>query len=158
MKKNNIKPITISIDFDGTCVSHEFPLVGKDIGAEPVLRELVENGHKLILFTMRSDKKDFHSDNHFIHSKSCQYLTEAVNWFKERNISLYGINTNPTQLTWTTSPKAFSELYIDDAGLGIPLIYGDFDGNGNGKFYDRPHVDWKEVRKLLVLQGILPNG
>ena len=41
----------IVIDFDGTCVTHEFPLVGKDIGAIPVLKKLVENGHNLILFT-----------------------------------------------------------------------------------------------------------
>ncbi len=27
------------IDFDGTCVTHLFPKVGKDIGAAPVLRE-----------------------------------------------------------------------------------------------------------------------
>jgi hypothetical protein len=145
------------IDFDGTCVTHEFPLVGKEIGAEPVLRELVENGHKLILFTMRSDKKDVHSEHHFIHSKAGQYLTDAVNWFKERNIPLYGIQTNPTQHTWTSSPKAYCDIFIDDASLGIPLIYGDFDGYGNGKFFDRPHVDWKEVRNLLDLKGILSN-
>jgi len=30
----------IVIDFDGTCVTHDFPRVGKDIGAEPVLRKL----------------------------------------------------------------------------------------------------------------------
>ena len=30
----------IAIDFDGTCVTHEFPLVGKDIGAAPVLKAL----------------------------------------------------------------------------------------------------------------------
>ena len=35
---------TINIDFDGTCVSHEFPEIGRDIGAVPVLRELVETG------------------------------------------------------------------------------------------------------------------
>lgn len=45
----------IGIDFDGTCVTHEFPDVGKDIGATPVLKELTDKGHKLILFTMRSD-------------------------------------------------------------------------------------------------------
>jgi len=31
----------ICIDFDGTCVTHEFPKVGKDIGAVPVLKKLV---------------------------------------------------------------------------------------------------------------------
>jgi len=82
--------ITIGIDFDGTCVTHEFPLVGKDIGAESVLKELVEKGHKLILFTMRSDKKDVQSDNHFIHAVAGQYLTDAVNWFKQRNIPCMG--------------------------------------------------------------------
>jgi len=37
--------MVIAIDFDGTCVTHDFPKVGKDIGAVPVLRELVENGY-----------------------------------------------------------------------------------------------------------------
>jgi hypothetical protein len=31
----------IAVDFDGTCVTHDFPHVGKDIGAVPVLKELV---------------------------------------------------------------------------------------------------------------------
>ena len=44
----------IAVDFDGTCVTHEFPEVGRDIGAVPVLKELVEKGHKIILYTMRS--------------------------------------------------------------------------------------------------------
>lgn len=34
--------MVIAVDFDGTCVTHEFPKIGKDIGAIPVLRELVE--------------------------------------------------------------------------------------------------------------------
>ena len=50
----------ICIDFDGTCVTHDFPKVGKDIGAIPVLKKLIENGHNLILFTMRSDDQDYH--------------------------------------------------------------------------------------------------
>ena len=44
----------ICIDFDGTCVTHDFPKMGKDIGAVPVLKRLVGRGHKLILWTMRS--------------------------------------------------------------------------------------------------------
>ena len=47
--------MTINIDFDGTCVTHEFPNVGKSIGADKVLKRLVDNGHHLILFTMRSE-------------------------------------------------------------------------------------------------------
>ena len=42
----------LNIDFDGTCVTHEFPNVGKSIGAEKVLKRLTDNGHQLILFTI----------------------------------------------------------------------------------------------------------
>ena len=48
--------MTINIDFDGTVVTHDFPNVGKDIGAVPILRKLVNQGHQLILFTMRADR------------------------------------------------------------------------------------------------------
>ena len=43
----------IAVDFDGTCVTHEYPKVGKDIGAAPVLKKLIKEGHQLILHTMR---------------------------------------------------------------------------------------------------------
>ena len=54
----------IGIDFDGTCVTHEYPLIGRHIGAVEVLKKLVDKNHLLILFTMRSGKQ----------------LEEAVNW------------------------------------------------------------------------------
>lgn len=137
----------IVIDFDGTVVTHEFPNIGKDIGAVPVLKELVENGHNLILFTMRSDIENPKSDDETIIPKGGNYLTEAVNWFKERDIPLYGIQTNPTQKSWTHSPKAYGQIIIDDAALGCPLIVVD---------KKRPFVDWIKVRKLLVEMGCLP--
>lgn len=116
---------TIAIDFDGTVVTHEYPKIGRYIGAEPVLKELLEKGIKLVLNTMRSGKE----------------LDEAVQWFKERDISLYGINENPDQKSWTTSPKPWAQLYIDDAALGVPLC--------NGLFGERPYVDWDKVKELL---------
>lgn len=41
--------MVIGIDFDGTCVVHAFPFVGRDIGAASVLEELIANGLSLIL-------------------------------------------------------------------------------------------------------------
>ena len=38
----------IAVDFDGTCVTHDYPEVGKDIGAAPVLRALRERGHHIM--------------------------------------------------------------------------------------------------------------
>lgn len=121
----------IAIDFDGTCVTHEYPQIGKDVGAVPCLQQLIQDGHKLILYTMRSGKT----------------LTEAVEWFKNNNIPLYGINENPSQKRWTASPKIYAHIYIDDAAIGIPLIIPSI---------GRPYVNWeymldyiKEREKLL---------
>lgn len=120
----------IAVDFDGTCVTHEFPKVGKDIGAVDVLRDLVAAGHKIILYTMRSEGQ----------VKFPGILLQAISWFKENNIPLYGVNTNPGQRFWTESPKCYAELYIDDMALGVPLVYPE-EGN--------PYVDWVKVRVLL---------
>lgn len=133
----------IVIDFDGTVVTHDFPLVGKDIGAVPVLRRLVGRGHRLILFTMRSNGQPVLGDV----ETNGQYLDHAVDWFKDHGIPLYGIQANPTQASWTTSPKAYGQLIIDDAALGAPLT-------GSDK-HDRPFVDWVEVKSILERKHIL---
>lgn len=127
----------IVIDFDGTCVEHAYPGVGREIGATPVLRDLVDAGHRLILFTMRADDK----------RRRSLLLRPAVEWFAERGIPLHGIQTNPGQQQWTSSPKAFGDLYIDDAALGCPLVYP-----ADGR---RPYVDWARVREMLVQLGFL---
>lgn len=127
----------IAIDFDGTCVTHEFPKIGKDIGAVPILKELVDKGNELILFTMRSDGQSIGN-----------VLTEAVDWFKQNNIPLYGIQENPTQKNWTNSPKCYAQLYIDDAALGCPLKV-------DVTLSSRPFVDWEKVKVLLTDMKLL---
>lgn len=137
----------ICIDFDGTCVSHEFPLIGKDIGAIPVLKELVEAGHKLILFTMRSDRKVKKKKDGETIVVEENFLTDAIKWFEDNQIELYGVQKNPRQRFWTSSPKAYGHLYIDDASLGCPLVVPEDDS--------RPYADWVAIRQLLVEKGIL---
>ena len=122
----------IAIDFDGTCVTHAFPKVGKDIGAARILRALTEKKHQLILYTMRDRDT----------------LKDAINWFAENNIPLYAVNNNPSQHKWTKSPKVFAHLYIDDAALGTPLK---FDEN----ISDRPFVNWEKVEQLLKEKEII---
>jgi uncharacterized Rossmann fold enzyme len=41
----------VIVGFDGTCTTHAYPNIGGDIGALPVLRKIVDNGHKLMLWT-----------------------------------------------------------------------------------------------------------
>jgi hypothetical protein len=135
----------ICVDFDGTCCTHEFPEVGKDIGAVPVLKKLVENGHQLILFTMRSDIDNVSHKGITIPNN---LLTDAVNWYKDNGIELYGINTNPTQSSWTSSPKAYGNLFIDDAALGCPLKI-------DVSLSNRPFVDWVKVEEMLINMGLI---
>lgn len=116
----------IAVDFDGTCVTHEYPKVGKDIGAVPVLKKLTDSGHKIILNTMRSGKE----------------LADAIKWFIDNDIPLFGANENPTQKSWTTSPKVHANLYIDDAALGCPLIF-------DHAISSRPFVNWVIVEEIL---------
>lgn len=122
----------IAVDFDGTCVEHEYPNIGLEVeGAVETLQRLVKKGHRIILFTMRSGDK----------------LDAAVRWFKERRIELWGINRNPEQEEWTSSPKVYAHLYIDDASLGCPVRF--IDG------VVRPVVDWAKVSSELEYHGIL---
>lgn len=126
----------IAVDFDGTCVTHEYPDVGKNIGAEIVLKALTDEGHDLILYTMR----DHPADN-----SVRDPLQEAIDWFSQNDIPLFGVNENPTQKSWTTSPKPYANLYIDDAALGTPTI----------KLGKKPFVDWYTAAFSLRWNGML---
>ena len=123
--------LVIAIDFDGTCVTHEYPYMGSDIGAVPVLKELADAGYRLVLNTMRSGKTE----------------KEAIKWFKDNDIPLFGVNCNPEQKSWTKSTKVFADLYIDDSALGVPLT--------SSPTSTRPYVDWIRVREWLVAEGYL---
>lgn len=144
-----MKSIVIAVDFDGTAVSHEFPAVGKDIGSVRVLKRLVEAGHKLILWTMRGNPTDnTGSSDEVPVILNGNHLDDAVNWFKENGIELYGIQRNPTQDAWTKSPKCYAQLYIDDAALGAPL-------KRDTEISERAFIDWFAVEKILEMDGIL---
>ncbi len=126
----------IAVDFDGTCVTHEYPEVGEDVPhAVEVLKRLNKAGVKIIVWTMRCG----------------DYLDkDASNWFKEKGIKVWSFNQNPQQKSWTDSPKCYAQLYIDDAALGCPLSYPEDGG--------RPFVDWFEVEKILEKDGWLNSG
>ena len=121
-----IRPLFIGVDFDGTCVTNEFPKMGKNIGAGPVLREL-QKMHKIILLTMRSDvlaQPDGSTPVNPAMTKIVpgHYLTEAIDWFKKERITLEAVNRNVMQESFTTSTKVFCDLYIDDSNLGALLV------------------------------------
>ena len=125
----------IVLDFDGTVVKHRYPAVGEDIGAAPVLRRLVQNGHFLLLNTMRSRN-----------SEGVDTLQPALDWFASNDIPLFGVNENPDQKEWTSSTKVYGNIYIDDGALGAPLKV---DETGSA------YIDWSLTSIHLYLRGLL---
>jgi hypothetical protein len=94
------------------------------------LKKLQRHGAKLILFTMRSNSP-----------AGTRLLRDAVQFLEGNGIVLYGINRNPDQDSWTSSPKAYGDVYVDDSGFGCPLT--------QPKGFARPCVDWKIVGPQL---------
>ena len=102
----------IAVDFDGTIVRHDYPRIGSEApNAFKVLRLLQDDGHKLILLTMRCGKD----------------LKDALAFCADRGVKFWAVNDNPDQHSWTSSPKVYAQLYIDDLALGVPMNDGTVD-------------------------------
>ena len=110
-----IDTIYIGLDVDSTVIEHCYPLMdGEPIGAIPwLLKAQKEYPVKFLLNTMRSGLP----------------AALAKQWLEERGVVITATNHHPTQRLWTSSPKTYCHLYIDDRGAGTPL-----DANGN--------IDW----------------
>ena len=122
----------IGLDFDGTLVYHRFPKIGRPLpGASEVCGEMAKAGHKLILWTCRSNWD----------------LIAAVAFVRdEMGIPLHGFNSNRLGDDYRGSPKLYTDLDIDDRALGCPLLV-----DNQGVHY----VDWPWVRQMLVAKGVL---
>lgn len=132
--------LIIGCDFDGTCVGHMYPNIGKDIGAVPVLKKIVANGHRIMLWTLRGNKP--------VHGRDT--LGEAVKWYADNGIPLWGINENPAQKAsrWTNSYKQEADIFIDDVALGCPLKY-------DSTISSKPFVDWERVEEWLIFNKVI---
>ncbi|WP_319227458.1 BT0820 family HAD-type phosphatase [Draconibacterium orientale] len=98
-------PLTIAVDFDGTIVEHKYPRIGEELPfAIETLRALQEKGHKLILWTYRSEIE----------------LDEAVEFCREKGLEFYAVNKNypEEKMNDKISRKILADLYIDDRNYG----------------------------------------
>ena len=101
--------MTIAVDFDGTIVEHKYPAIGKEIPfATASLRQLIKEGHKLILWSVREG----------------ELLNEAVKWCEERGVRFYAVNADldddatDRQGVANFSRKIKADLFIDDRNVG----------------------------------------
>ena len=101
--------MTIAVDFDGTIVEHRYPEIGRERPfATQVLKMLIADRHKLVLWTMRKG----------------QLLDDAINWCKERGVEFYAVNTETNDQCGTMersqnfSQKIHADIFIDDRNIG----------------------------------------
>ena len=121
--------MVIAVDFDGTIVEHDYPRIGREMpGAFVTMKRLIEQGWKLILYTMRSGKE----------------LQAAVDFCRENGVEFWGVNENPEQAAWTNSRKVYAHFYIDDAAVMAPLVKV-VDPDGTAHIY----YDWLKVGEFL---------
>ena len=126
-----------TVDFDNTCALEDFPGVGPDVPyAAETLKKLQEQGHKIILWTCRTNNQ----------------LKLAEKWFEDHGIRLDAINDfvyNERNLElirdFGCPRKVIGDFNIDDKNLGSPLMK--ITNPENGKEY--VVVDWQKIQKEI---------
>jgi len=99
-----------AIDFDGTLCVNEYPMIGGPI--QEVIdytKKIVEEGHKIILWTCRTDEK----------------LQEAVDWCNQKGIYFDAVNENLEEnikLYGSDTRKISADHYVDDRAIKVDEI------------------------------------
>ena len=98
--------MVIAVDFDGTIVEHRYPEIGKEIPfATATLRQLIADGHELILWTVREG----------------DLLRDAVEYCRKRGVVFFAVNRDFEEEDGTNSDfsrKIRADLFIDDRNVG----------------------------------------
>jgi hypothetical protein len=128
---NPIQPLVIAIDFDGTIVDDAYPKIGKPkLFAFETLKRLQKDGHRLILWTYRSDIR----------------LDEAVNFCKKHGVEFYAVNKSfpEERFDYTKSRKIHADLFIDDRNIGGFLGWGKIYQTLSNPKYNPNHLPKKK--------------
>lgn len=99
----------VAIDFDGILCKNEFPKIGSpNYNMISACRQLLENGHEVILWTSRVDEE----------------LTAAVDWCGEYGLHFTEVNENAPSNRMkyikkypNGTRKVYADIYVDDHSL-----------------------------------------
>jgi len=98
--------MVLAIDFDGTIVEHKYPKLGKEIPmAVQMLKQLKQDGHTLILWTVRDGKE----------------LDDALQFCNSRGLEFHAVNRSHPEEVYDSqniSRKITADLFVDDRNLG----------------------------------------
>lgn len=101
----------IAIDFDGTVVEDKYPEIGKEkLFAFDTLKMLQKDGHRLILWTVRSGRR----------------LEEAVEYCRRNGVEFYAVNESfPNEKLENSSRKILADIFVDDRNVGGFIGWGE---------------------------------
>lgn len=110
----------LAVDFDGTLCTDNYPEIGEpNIYLINFLKECLDNGDKLILWTCRCG----------------ELLMDAIKWCRDQGIVFDAVNDNLPEIKKKfdgESRKIFANWYIDDRagclGCAYQMLYGDAKG------------------------------
>lgn len=129
----------IAVDFDGTIVEHRYPEIGREQPyATQVLKMLIKERHKLVLWTMREGK----------------LLEDAIKWCEERGVTFYAVNSDHSDRFDDARNKDYScklnaDIFIDDRNIGgLPSWTTIYNIIHNGKTWES--IIRKEVTDQLT--------
>jgi len=124
------KSKVIAVDFDGTIVEHAYPAIGPEMMfALATLKKLNEQGHKLLLWTIREGA----------------LLQEAVDFCKAGGVEFYAVNKNFPEEEYepgVTSRKLNADIFIDDRNVG--------GFRGWGEIYQMLHPEDGEFKHQVI--------
>lgn len=137
MSTTKTKLKTIMVEFENGCVEdidvQKNNFKDTEVGyCTYVLKQCIAAGHKIILSTKYEDK----------------ILENIIDWFKIRDIPLYGVNENPENKSKT---GIFGDYYISSKALGCPII-------GYININNRCFVDWYRISTILKENGIIKEN
>jgi hypothetical protein len=134
----------IYLDFDGTVVEHQYPLIGGcNLGCLEIIDKLNKAGHEIVLNTMRVE-----FDNRLL-MEAIEFINHSMTNLKN-NTQIYSFkNTDhkyePTKWDWNLHFNT-GRIFIDDVCIGIPLK--------NGILSSRKMVDWDLLNLEFIKHGL----
>lgn len=143
----------IYLDFDGTCVEHDYPRIGRcNFGCIEVIKKLQDANHEIILNTYRADL----GEEALKHAQ--KWLNEHYWMFsKDKTIELKPITQSTTKKIQPAPWKIWNQnklntsndsIYIDDIAIGIPL-------KPTVMIQNSLMVDWEQVEQDLINAKII---
>jgi hydroxymethylpyrimidine pyrophosphatase-like HAD family hydrolase len=115
-----------AIDFDGTIVEHKYPMIGElKPNAKEVINKLVENNHKIIIWTCRYLAEDLKVMTDFLYANA---------------IKFHAVNCNAHSIIdFCPEPKIYADYYIDDRDI---MLIGQ-------------KINWFDIERKLLDNNII---